>query len=135
MQASDSTRTDQAEQIVQSRRVLVVDDCPDLARTLEELLELLGHHAASASDGQRALQTAEAFRPDVVLLDLGMPGMDGFEVARRLRAAPTSRDAALVALTGWSDAAAQARAADVRFDHHLPKPTRLATLAGLLARL
>ncbi len=114
-------------------RVLVVDDNRDAARTLALVLGTLGIEHVSVHDGASALLAADALSPDAVLLDLGMPGMDGYEVARRLRADPRHAHTLLVALTGWSGAHDQVRSRDAGFDHHLRKPADVDTLVRLLA--
>jgi PAS domain S-box-containing protein len=113
--------------------VLVVDDNRDGAEALAMLLRLRGLRAEIALDGDSALRMARSLEPAVVLLDLGMPGMDGFEVARRLRAEPTHRGQVLVALTGWNQAEIVERCAQAGFDHHLVKPVQLEALEALLA--
>ena len=115
------------------RRVLVVDDNVDSAQSLGMLAELLGNDIRLAYDGPSALEAAQEFNPDVVLLDIGLPGMDGYEVARRLRALPGLRDVLLVAQTGWGQADDRARARAAGFDHHLVKPVDPDELQQLLA--
>ncbi|MGZ8338697.1 MAG: ATP-binding protein [Telluria sp.] len=114
-------------------RVLVVDDNADAADMLSALLGIVGHTSEVANDGEAALALAARFRPDVVFLDLGMPGMDGYEVARRLRQDRTLDGAVIVALTGWGDASDRARTREAGFDHHLIKPADLAAVEALLA--
>jgi CheY-like chemotaxis protein/two-component sensor histidine kinase len=114
-------------------RVLVVDDNVDAAETMGLLLSALGTEFAIAFDGAQALQRVEAHRPDAVLLDLGMPGMDGFEVARRLRA--THPGVQLVALTGWSQAEDVRRTRVAGFSEHLSKPVSPAELTAVLRRI
>src|SRR5262249_13809384 len=104
------------------RRILVVDDNVDAAESLAVLLRLEGHEVRVASDGPGALEAAQADPPEMVVLDLGMPGMDGFEVARRLRSLPGSKDTLLVAVTGWAQADDRRRCYAAGFDGHLPKP-------------
>ncbi len=116
----------------QPRRVLVVDDNRDAADTLALLLELLGHEIRTANDGTQALEAAEAFRPDVVLLDIGLPGMNGYEVCRRLREKPWGESMLIVALTGWGQAEDQRMASEAGFDRHLVKPVEEAVLLKLL---
>jgi signal transduction histidine kinase/DNA-binding response OmpR family regulator len=116
-----------------TRRVLVVDDNRDAAESLALLLGVAGHATRVSHDGPSALTTAAEFQPDAVLLDIGLPGMDGYEVARRLRAAPTTRRALLVALTGYGQIEDQRRAREAGFDHHLVKPADLEALAALLS--
>ena len=104
------------------RRVLVVDDNVDAAETLVVLLSLQGHAAQAAHRGKIALEIAERWHPDVVLLDIGMPEMDGYEVARRLKARPWANDTLVVALTGWGQESDRSRTREGGFDHHLVKP-------------
>jgi CheY-like chemotaxis protein len=104
------------------RRVLVVEDNPDGLEALLALLELLGYATAGAADGPAAIETAAQFRPEIVLLDLGLPGMDGYEVAGALRADPAQAGVVLVALTGWGAEKDRTRTAEAGFDHHLTKP-------------
>lgn len=115
-----------------SRRILVVDDHPDGAEMLRMLLELEGHEVAVAHDGVSALETASTFAPSVVILDIGLPGMDGYEVARRMRRDPSMRSMRLIALTGYGQAADTQRARDSGFDSHLVKPIHLDSLRPLL---
>jgi PAS domain S-box-containing protein len=116
----------------QARRVLVVDDNVDAARTLGELLTTLGHETRVVHDGPSALAMADAFRPDVVLLDIGMPGMDGYEVARRLSALKEGRRPRIVAVTGWSQESDRHQASEAGFDEHLVKPVDLDALLRAL---
>ena len=114
--------------------MLVVDDSTDAAESMALLLGLQGHEVRTAHDGASALQTAEAFHPEVVLLDIGLPGMDGCEVARRLRRLPGAAGAVLVAVTGWGQEEDRRRSAAAGFDHHLVKPVEPDALAAVLAR-
>jgi CheY-like chemotaxis protein len=114
-------------------RVLVVDDNHDGADSLLLVLQAYGHEARAAYDGESGLKLAREFRPDVVLLDLGMPGLDGYEVARRLRHDEGLHDALLVAVTGWGEEEARRRSAEAGFDLHLLKPADLGQLQRLLA--
>jgi CheY-like chemotaxis protein/two-component sensor histidine kinase len=116
-----------------SRRILVVDDNQDSADTLAMLLELHGNEVQVAYDGPEALAAARDFGPEVVFLDIGLPGMDGYEVARQMRAEPLLGKAMLVAQTGWGQEEDKQRALDAGFDHHLTKPVDPAALDGLLA--
>lgn len=113
-------------------RVLVVDDNRDAADSLALWLDLRGYAVRTAHDGHAALQAVATFRPQVVLLDLGMPRMDGFEVVRRLRAADDGRVAAVVALTGWGQEHDRERTRAAGFDHHLTKPVDLEALEDIL---
>jgi two-component system CheB/CheR fusion protein len=115
-------------------RVLIVDDNVDAATVLGQLVGMLGHDVALAEDGPAALAAAAATPPDLILLDIGLPGMDGYEVAARLRAAGQTR-AALVALTGYGREGDVQRSRDAGFDHHLVKPVDLAQLQRIIAEL
>jgi two-component system, chemotaxis family, CheB/CheR fusion protein len=119
---------------VPPRRVLVVDDNVDSAESLALLLRLRGHEVGVAYDGPAALETAGAFHPEVVLLDIGLPGLDGYQVAGRLRRRRRTAGALLVALTGYGQEEDQQRAREAGFDHHLTKPVDLPVLYELLAR-
>jgi PAS domain S-box-containing protein len=114
-------------------RVLVADDNRDAASSLATLLSLDGHDVRVANDGEQALVEAEAFRPDVALLDIGMPGKNGYEVAREIRAKPWGRAMLLVAVTGWGQSEDKRRAKDAGFDHHFTKPLDLDALSAFLA--
>ncbi|MES3002078.1 MAG: response regulator [Pseudomonadota bacterium] len=114
-------------------RILVVDDLAASADTLMTLLEMEGFEVRVANEGMEALRIAEDFRPDVVLLDIGLPGMNGFEVAHRLRQQPGSRDALLIALTGYGEAESRARSAQAGFDFHMVKPADVNMLLSLVA--
>ena len=116
-------------------RVLVADDLRDSADSLGLLIELMGHTVEIAYDGEEALRAAERFRPDIVLLDLGMPKLDGFEVSRRIRAAPWSESVRLVAQSGWGQEEDRRRTAEAGFDHHLVKPIDPAALEALMQTL
>jgi CheY-like chemotaxis protein len=104
------------------RRVLVVDDNADARVALQYLLEEDGHEVTSAGDGPSAIEEARRSRPEVVLLDIGLPGMDGYEVARALRTEPVCRDALIVAVSGYGQAEDRARSRLAGFDQHLLKP-------------
>jgi CheY-like chemotaxis protein len=112
--------------------VLVVDDNPDAAESLAEVLGLAGHEVRTAGDGLDALAAARESRPEVVLLDLGMPGMNGFEAARRLREDPASRPDLLVAVTGWASDDDRRHTRAAGFTHHLIKPADPAAILALL---
>lgn len=117
-----------------SRRILVVDDNLDTADSLALLLELGGHEVRTTHDGVRALEVAQAFQPDVVLLDIGLPRMDGYEVAERLRLHPETRRSLLIAISGYGQDEDRQRAFAAGFDHHLIKPVDYETLKALIVR-
>jgi signal transduction histidine kinase len=116
-----------------ARRVLVVDDNRDAAESLGTLLRIMGHEVRIAYDGPTALEAARAYRPDLVLLDIGLPGMHGYEVAQRIRHEPKLRKVILAAVTGWGQEEDRRRAREAGFDHHVTKPLNRATLERLLA--
>jgi CheY-like chemotaxis protein len=120
---------------VSSRRILVVDDYRALADGLGKLLRLKGYEIRTAHDGLEAVEVAGEFRPDVVLLDIGLPKMNGYDVAQWIRQQPWGQRLALIALTGWGQEAHRDRSKDAGFDHHLVKPVDPADLLQLLAAL
>lgn len=114
-------------------RVLLVEDNADGARSLAELLSLAGHEVHVASDGPSGLEAARHLLPDAVVLDVGLPGFDGYELARRLRAESSLAGVLLIALSGWAGRDDRARSSDAGIDHHLVKPVGVARLGELLA--
>jgi CheY-like chemotaxis protein len=120
-------------QQIPPKRILVVDDSRDGGESLALLLRMLGAEVALAHSGQTALDCLDGFNPDVVLLDLGMPGMDGYEVARRIRANPANGHMQLIALTGWGQDEDRQRSAAAGFNHHLVKPADIDKLRQLLS--
>jgi CheY-like chemotaxis protein len=132
-EGGESERRD-ASRSTASRRVLVVEDDHDSAQSLAMLLKLWGHRVEVALDGPRALDSARSFEPEIVLLDIGIPGMDGYEVAERLRS-EHGADFKLVALTGYGREDDRKRARDAGFDWHLTKPLEPPRLREMLARL
>jgi CheY-like chemotaxis protein len=116
-------------------RLLVVDDNQDAANSLAMLLRLQGHGVRVAFSGVAALEMAKAYAPDVVFLDIGMPGMDGYEVARRLRQQPGLGNVVLAALTGWGQQEDRRRTAEAGFNHHLVKPPDPKAVESVLAEL
>ena len=114
------------------RRVLVVDDNVDAADTLGLLLELQGHSTTVVNDGRAALDALESLEPEIVLLDIGLPGMDGYEVARHIRRTPGGDRMLLVAVTGWGQQGDRDRAREAGFDEHVTKPVDLESLQRLL---
>jgi signal transduction histidine kinase len=117
------------------RRILIADDNNDALESLATLLQLNGHEVYTATNGGTALQCAERHRPEVCLLDIGMPMLDGYEVAKRIREQPWGQRITLVALTGWGQDSDRRRSREAGFDSHLVKPLDLETLTDLLARL
>jgi CheY-like chemotaxis protein len=115
-------------------RVLVVDDNRDAADSLAVLLRLWGHEARTAHDGVSAVKAAGSYRPQAALLDIGLPGLDGYEVARRLRGDPALEGLLLVAVTGYGQEIDRRQSREAGFDCHLVKPVDLAKLQELLAR-
>ena len=119
---------------VRARRVLIIDDDADSAEALALLAQSWGHQVAIAHDGPGALALAESFAPESVLVDIGLPGMDGYELARRLREQPRYRDLVLVALTGYGREQDRSAAHAAGFDDHLVKPAEIEALEGILTR-
>jgi signal transduction histidine kinase/ActR/RegA family two-component response regulator len=118
----DSPAQEERRKASAGRRVLVVDDNADAAESIAVLLRLEGHEVKTVNDGQQALASSEVFAPSVVVLDIGLPGMDGYEVARRMRDLPATRDALFIALTGYGQKEDRALAAKAGFHHHFIKP-------------
>jgi CheY-like chemotaxis protein len=121
-----------SEAAVVPRRILVVDDNPDAVESLTVLLQIAGHHVHEALDGEAGIALAEQVRPDVLLLDLGMPEVSGYEVARRIREQPWGKQILLVALSGWGQADERLRTQEAGFDAHLVKPVAPEALDRLL---
>lgn len=115
------------------RRILVADDNQDIADIIAELLELDGHQVRIAYDGLQALDAFQSYHPDVVISDIGMPGLTGHQLARAIRATPAGRIVKLIAMTGWGQPRDQAEALAAGFDHHLTKPADMQTLYALVA--
>ena len=130
-QRPQSKAEDPARMSPPSLRILVVDDNRDAADSLAMLLRTSGNDIRTAYDGAEAVQVANDFEPEVVLLDIGLPNMDGHEVAQRIRQEPWARRTCLIAVTGWSDEADRARSRAAGFDHHLVKPHETRHLAQL----
>lgn len=116
-----------------SLRILVVDDNKDSAESLAILLRASGHDVRTAHDGATAVKTAIDFRPNVVLLDIGLPRMDGYEVARKMRQQSVLKNVVLVALTGYGQESDRKRSQEAGFDHHLLKPADYETVLQILA--
>ena len=115
------------------RSILIVEDNDDARESLRLLLESLGHRVIEAGDGQHGLALALHHRPEVVLIDLGLPGLDGYEVARALRAGPTGPPVTLIAVTGYGQVEDRRRSKEAGFDAHLVKPVSQSLLSSLIA--
>jgi signal transduction histidine kinase/CheY-like chemotaxis protein len=127
-------QTDRSQPVARGARlrILVADDVPDSMQSLGMGLEMLGHEIRTAGDGIQAFEIAASFRPQTAILDIGMPGLNGYELARRIRDEPWGRDMLLVALTGWGQQEDVQRSAAAGFDHHMTKPVDFDTLTRLL---
>jgi PAS domain S-box-containing protein len=135
---TDMASTGTSKQAAQGWRILVVDDNVDAANMIAMMLRLYGHHAETVYSAKSALEMAVEYRPDFVVLDIGLPGMDGYEVARRLRQIPELKDTPLIAATGYGQDADRQRSEEAGFDYHLVKPIdpeKLQTVLELLGRL
>ena len=129
---ADNAADGDGERTIERRRVLVVDDNVDAAHSLATLLRLIGHDVQTEHDGRKVQEAVAAFHPDVVLLDIGLPGLDGYAVARLLRSRPSDEPLLLIALTGYGQAEDRAASRAAGFDHHLTKPVDFAVLRQLL---
>jgi CheY-like chemotaxis protein len=116
-------------------RILIVDDNADAADTLAVLLSSFGHEAAVAYSGAEALVRGDAFRPQLVFLDIGMPGMDGYEAAVQMRKMSWGKEAVIIALTAWSDEPTRQRIVLAGMDHHLIKPVSIGHLLDIVAAM
>jgi CheY-like chemotaxis protein len=114
------------------RRVLVVDDNVDAAESMAALLSLLGHEIQTAHDGEQAVEAARVFEPDLILMDIGMPRVDGLEATRRIRKLSLSKRPIIAALTGWGQEADRKGSAEAGIDRHLVKPVDLEAVRQLL---
>jgi CheY-like chemotaxis protein len=120
---------------VKRRRILIVDDNRDSADSLAKLLEIMGHEIGTAYDGEEAIQAAASFAPDVVLLDIGMPKLNGYDAGRRIRELPCCRNTFLIAVTGWGQEQDRRRTVEAGFNHHIVKPVNPEELMQVLASL
>ena len=116
-------------------RVLVVDDNVDAAQTLGMLMRATGHDVRTAHDGPTALEAALDYQPGVVILDIGLPGLNGYEVAKRIRKNPVLKNVVLVALTGYGQESDRETSLQAGFNHHLVKPARFEQLQQILATI
>ncbi len=115
------------------KRVLVVDDNVDVAESLQDVLEAAGHTATIATDAAKALELASAMKPDIAILDIELPVMDGYELALHIRALPQLADCRLIAMTGYGQAHDQGRSMDSGFQHHLVKPVDVDGLLSIVS--
>jgi two-component system CheB/CheR fusion protein len=122
-----------ASQKAPERRVLVIEDNVDSAKTIQMLLELQGHKVQAAFDGLSGIEAAKIFKPEVILLDIGLPGMDGYEVAKRLRKLPENEKVLLIAFSGYGQAEDLRKSKEAGFDHHLIKPADMGQLQALIS--
>jgi CheY-like chemotaxis protein len=118
-----------------ARRLLIVDDLRDSADSLAMLMRIMGHEAHTAYDGEEAMARAAQLQPEVVVLDIGMPKPDGFDVCRHIREQPWGKGAVLIALTGWGREDDRRRTEDAGFNHHMVKPVDASALVALLSSL
>lgn len=116
-------------------RILLVDDNKDAVEALGMLLEMMGHETHAAYDGAEAIAAARSFRPDVALLDIGLPGMNGYEACRQIRTEPWGKRMVLVAVTGWGQETDKNDATRAGFNAHMTKPLELPRLQKLLDAL
>jgi two-component system CheB/CheR fusion protein len=117
------------------RRILIVEDNSDIAESLGTFLAMDGHTVRIAQDGAVALETLHSFAPEVVLLDIGLPGMDGYQVARRMRAETNQKDLIIVAMSGYGEEQHRRQSLEAGCDDHLVKPVQPDTLRSFLNRL
>jgi CheY-like chemotaxis protein len=133
---ADANRPGPAPQAPAQRfKILVVDDNPDSALSLAMMLSIMGHETRTAHDGESAVATAESFLPDVVLLDIGLPKLNGYEVAQRIRETTWGASMYLIAVTGWGQDEDRQRSSEVGLNVHMVKPVEPAALEKLLAEL
>jgi PAS domain S-box-containing protein len=129
----DDSATCEDASVAPTRRILIVDDNHDSAMSLGMLLKLMGNEIQTVHDGLAAVDTAEKFRPDMILLDIGLPKLNGYDACRRIRRQGWSQSTVIVALTGWGQEEDRRRSQDAGFDHHLVKPVEIAALEKLMA--
>jgi DNA-binding response OmpR family regulator len=127
----DAVAADRTRRLL-SRRALVVDDNTDAAESLGFLLRFEGAEVETAHDGDEALTVAERVKPDLVLLDIGLPKRNGYDVAREIRGFDWGGDSLIIAMTGWGQPHDRARSREAGFDHHLVKPVSLDTILDLV---
>lgn len=131
----NTATTPSVTRIPQRFRILVVDDNHDSALSLAMMLSIMGHDTRTAHDGESAVATAESFLPEVVLLDIGLPKLNGYEVAQRIRENAWGQSMFLIAVTGWGQEEDRQRSSEVGLNVHMVKPVEPAALERLLAEL
>jgi CheY-like chemotaxis protein len=131
----ESSSGDYSTPEVGKRRILIADDNPDVAEAFEMMLQAIGHDVETAHDGIEVIEKAERYQPDIIVLDIGMPKLNGYDVARHLRKQPWGRDIVLVAVTGWGDEKDKGRSHAAGFDVHLVKPVDPGALGSLLSSI
>lgn len=119
-------------QTASAKRILIVDDNRDGAASLAMLLKVLGNETRTAHDGLQGVEVAESFRPDAIVLDIGLPQLNGYEVCRRIRAQQWGKQILIVAATGWGQEEDRRRSKEAGFDHHFVKPVDAAQFINLL---
>lgn len=131
------TSSDKNAPVVESPkyRILVVDDNENCAQTMMWIMEMLGHTAVIALDGESAITLAKTFRPDVVLLDIGLPGMNGYEICEAMKREPLLQEALFIAQTGWGQKEHRERSKKAGFHYHLVKPVDITRLKNILLSL
>jgi CheY-like chemotaxis protein/anti-sigma regulatory factor (Ser/Thr protein kinase) len=134
-QYSGDRSSDTAAVSGSKRRILVVDDNRDAAESLAMMLKLIGSETRTAADGLAAVEVAETYRPEMILMDIGLPKLNGYDACRRIREQPWSNGMVMVALTGWGQEEDRRRSQEAGFDHHLVKPVDMEKLAKLLAQV
>ena len=132
--STESSVTDYAPRATSTKRVLVIDDNVDVADMLAAYLQQLGHEVVQAHDGRTGLDVATRHQPDVIVCDLGLPGLDGYEVARTLRTIRQLRSSLLIAVSGYGESADRDKAQAAGFSHHITKPADPIEVAELIAK-
>jgi CheY-like chemotaxis protein len=135
MADADEITADAVKTMPKHFRILVVDDNQDSALSLAMMLSIMGHETRTAHDGESAVASAESFLPDVVLLDIGLPKLNGYEVAQRIREQPWGAAMFLIAVTGWGQEEDRQRSSEVGLNVHMVKPVEPSALEKLLAEL
>ena len=129
----DASTVFQPEQGHTARRILIVDDNRDSVDSLAKLLRLTGHEVETALDGPTGINTARRYQPEIIFLDIGLPEMDGYEIAKRLREDASLTKVTLIAMTGWGQEEDKRRAMEAGFDQHLTKPVEISAIEDVLS--